>query len=80
MQSKIRVLIAHKEYVGSYINRGASGLTTDLDAAITFKDMSDASEWLLNAWCAPLEKECYTYKRMMVTKTILEDEEDVQQK
>ena len=79
MQIKIRIAIAHKEYTGNYINRGASGLTTDLDAALTFKDESDASEWLLNAIYAPIDKECYTYSRIEITKRVLEVEKDDQQ-
>lgn len=77
MQTKIRTVIAHKEYPGSFINRGASGLTTDLDGAITFKDIGEASEWLLNAFYAPVDKEAYTYKLVEVTKRVLEDETDV---
>ncbi|WP_405460140.1 hypothetical protein [Paenibacillus sp. HJGM_3] len=76
MQTKIRIAIAHKQYSGSYINRGASGLTTDLDAAITFKDIGEASEWLLNAYYAPVDKECYKYARIEVTKRELEDEDN----
>jgi hypothetical protein len=74
MQIKTRVLISHKEYTGNYINRGSNGLTTDLDAAITFKDEGEASEWLLNCRYAPENKECYTYKRIKITKEVLEDE------
>lgn len=77
MQTKIRVAIAHKEYTGNYINRGASGLTTDLDAALTFRDEGEASEWLLNAIYAPVEKEQYTYARIEITKRVLEVELDV---
>jgi hypothetical protein len=78
MQTKIRVVISHKEYKGSYINRGSNGLTTDLDSAITFKDEGEASEWLLNAIYAPEDKECYTYARIEITKRVLEDEPDEQ--
>ena len=74
MQTKIKIAIAHKEYSGSYINRGASGLTTDLDQALTFRDMADASTWLLNAWCAPVEKECYKYSQIEITKRDLEED------
>lgn len=79
MQTKLRIVIAHKEYIGTYINRGASGLTTDLDAALTFRDIAEASEWLLNGIYAPPDKECFTYKRIEVTKRVLEDESDDQQ-
>lgn len=78
MQTKIRIAIAHKEYKGSYINKSSSGLTTDLDAAITFKDVGEASEWLLNCRYAPIEKEFYTYARIEITKRDMEDKEDVQ--
>lgn len=76
MQTKIRVAIAHKQYSGSFINRGASALTTDLDKALTFYDIADASEWLLNAIYAPVDKECYRYALIRVTKEELEDEPD----
>jgi hypothetical protein len=76
MQTKIRIAIAHKEYKGSYINKRSDGLTTDLDAVISFKDEGEASEWLLNCIYAPEDKECYTYARVEITKRVLEDEED----
>jgi hypothetical protein len=74
VQKKIRTIIAHKELPGSYINRGASGLTTDLDAAITFHDIGEASEWLLNAIYAPVDKESYRYVQIEITKRVLEEE------
>jgi hypothetical protein len=75
MQSKTRVVIAHKEYGGSFINRRSDGLTTDLDNAMTFKDIGEASEFLLNNMYAPVEKESYCYKFMEVNKRIMEDEQ-----
>jgi hypothetical protein len=74
MQTKIRYAIAHKSYSGSYINKGANNLTTDLDQAITFSTMSDASEWFLNAVYAPVDKECYKYAQIEVTKRDLEED------
>lgn len=74
MQTKVRIAIAHKEYKGSYINKGATQLTTDLDGALTFKDISDASEWLLNAMYAPIDKECYKYAQIEITKRDLEED------
>jgi len=74
MQTKIRVAIAHKEYTGSYINRMASGLTTDLDQTLMFKDVSEASDWLLNAIYAPQDKTPYKYAQIEITKKDLEVE------
>jgi hypothetical protein len=76
MQTKVRIAIAHKEYSGSFINRRSDGLTTDLDNAMTFKDLSEASEFFLNNMYAPKDKECYCYKSIEVTKRVLEDEEN----
>lgn len=73
MQIKVKIAISHKEYSGSYINRGASGLTTDLDQALTFRDMDEASTWLLNAIYAPADKECYKYSKIEITKRELEE-------
>ena len=75
MQTKIRIAIAHKEYTGSYINRMSSGLTTDLDQTLMFKDVSEASEWLLNAIYAPADKTPYKYAQIEITKRDI-DEED----
>lgn len=79
MQSKLRIVIAHKEYSGSFINRRSDGLTTDLDSAMTFKDIGEASEFLLNNIYSPVDKECYTYKQIKITKEVLENESDDQQ-
>jgi hypothetical protein len=76
MQTKIRVVIAHKEYAGSFINRRSDGLTTDADKAMHFNDMGEASEFLLNNMYAPEDKERYTYKKIKITTEVLEDEED----
>lgn len=76
MQIKERIVIAHKEYTGSYINRRSDGLTTDLDSAMTFKDIGEASEFLLNNMYSPVDKECYTYKQIKITKEVMEAEEN----
>jgi hypothetical protein len=75
MHSKIRVVIAHKEYAGSFINRRSDGLTTELDKAMHFNDMGEASEFFLNNMYAPLDKESYTYKQIKITTELMEDEE-----
>jgi hypothetical protein len=77
MQTKIRIAIAHKEYKGSYINRRSDGLTTELDKVMTFHDMAEASEFLLNNMYAPVDKESYTYARLKITTEVLEDDESV---
>ena len=74
MQIKTRIVIAHKEYSGSYINRGASGLTTDLDQAITFKDIEEAAKWHLSGLYSPPDKDSYRYARIEVTKRELEED------
>lgn len=78
MITKIRVAIAHKEYPGTYINKMASGLTTDLDQTLMFKDIAEASEWLLNAIYAPVDKSPYKYSQIEITKRDLEVEPHVQ--
>lgn len=74
MQTKIKIALAHKSYSGSYINRGANNLTTDLDKAITFSSEEEASEWLLNAIYAPVDKECYKLAQIEITKRDLEED------
>lgn len=75
MQIKHRIVISHKEYSGSYINKGASGLTTDLDQAITFKDIEEASKWFLTGLYSPPDKDSYRYARIEVTKREIGDDD-----
>lgn len=74
MQIKFRILIEHKIHKNYYLNRMSDGLTHDLDAAMPFRDIGEASEFLLNNQYAPQDKEFYTYAKMKITKEIMEDE------
>jgi hypothetical protein len=77
MQVKIRFAIAHKEYSGTYINKSADGLTTDLDRIMNWYVMDDAVWWLENSMYSPVDKECYKIARIEVTKRDLEVEPNV---
>lgn len=72
MHIKTRIILRHKS--GLYLNRRADGHTKDIDAAIRFTDMSDASEWLLNARFAPKHTEEYEYVTIEIITRIKEDE------
>ena len=74
MQVKIRFAISHKEYSGTYINKSADGLTTDLDRAMNWSVLDDAVWWLGNAQYSPVDKSCYKIARIEVTKRDLEEE------
>jgi hypothetical protein len=76
MQTKIRIAIEHKQYPTNYLSKRPTELTHDLDRAITFYDIGDASEWMLNSQYAPIDQESYRYVRVEITKRVLEDEED----
>jgi hypothetical protein len=76
MQTKIRIAIESKQYPSYYLSKRPTDLTSDLDKAITFYDIGDASEWMLNSQYAPIDTECYTYVRIEITKRVLGDEED----
>jgi len=76
MQVKIRIIVAHKAHTAYYLSKRPPELTHDLDRAITFVDMAEASEWMLNSQYAPIDHESYEYKRMEVTKRVLGDESD----
>ena len=65
MQTKERIIIRHVS--GLYLNRRASGLTDDLDAALRFPNMGEASEWLLNSYYAPKDAENYGYATVEIT-------------
>lgn len=67
MQFKTRCLIESKRNPGSFLNRKCDALTNDLDAAIRFRDESEASEFLLNSIYSPEDNENYTYALIEIT-------------
>lgn len=76
MQKKVRIAIESKQHPSYYLSKRPTDLTHDLDKAITFYDIGDASEFMLNNQYAPIETECYRYVRIEITKRVMEDEED----
>lgn len=78
MQTKTRCLIESKRIPGCFLNRMSDALTADFDAAIRFKNESEASEWLLNSIHAPVDKENYTYAVIEITTKRKEIETNVQ--
>ena len=75
MQTKTRCPIESKRHPGNYLNRRLDALTHDLDAAIRFKDESEASEFLLNGIYAPEDKENYTYALIEIKTELLRSAE-----
>lgn len=67
MQKKTRCLIESKRHPGNFLNRKCDALTHDLDAAVRFRDESEASEFLLNGIYSPEDKENYTYALIEIT-------------
>lgn len=66
METYTRIAIRHKEsrlYIGRTLEHqtGHMGMVKSMRGSIHFSDMADASEWLLNAWCAPKDTEQYEY-------------------
>lgn len=78
MQKKTRCLIESKRHPGSFLNRKCDALTAEFDAAIRFRDESEASEWLLNGMYAPEDKENYTYALIEITTKRKEADVSVQ--
>lgn len=76
MQTKTRCLIESKRHPGNFLNRKLDALTHDLDAAIRFKDKSEASEFLLNNIHAPEDAENYTYALIEIKTELLRSVEN----